>query len=375
MLRCAWLVVVLSAFAWGSGSALAQGCVGDCNGDGEVTVDEVVRGVNVALGGLELTICPAFDRDGDAVVAIDEIVAAVGFLLNGCPAIASPPLTRTATPTPTATPIPNRPPSLTPAVWYRAYVGYPVRLVLGASDPDGDALRCSATGLPSGARMDETTATIEWVPEPFSAGQHDVTVECRDPVGHATGARVVFSVAEVTSCAEPVCDPAVGCSRELVSLAAPCCPVASSVELAVPDLPCPAGRAVWVSEDIDGGFRPLHDCDLKYVRNNAQAAAEVRFKFRARCFSLDDRILLTARMETRERTPVIDDRYRVRFYEAGPDLVESRTVQFEVRPPAPFFDMQDAEANLVVTLTDGRLQTHTESLRLRLTFTPVPTPP
>ncbi len=59
-------------------------CVGDCNHDGAVTVDELVTGVNMALGGLPLDQCPVFDADGNGEVTIDEILRAVNNALNGC---------------------------------------------------------------------------------------------------------------------------------------------------------------------------------------------------------------------------------------------------------------------------------------------------
>jgi hypothetical protein len=61
-------------------------CVGDCNGDGSVTVDEIVTGVNIALGNAEVDDCPRFDRNCDGTVTVDEIVTAVSNALNGCPA-------------------------------------------------------------------------------------------------------------------------------------------------------------------------------------------------------------------------------------------------------------------------------------------------
>ena len=59
-------------------------CVGDCNGDSQVTVDEIVRGVNIALGNIQLSECPALDHKGDGAVTVDELVAAVSRALNGC---------------------------------------------------------------------------------------------------------------------------------------------------------------------------------------------------------------------------------------------------------------------------------------------------
>jgi hypothetical protein len=65
-------------------TAPRPGCVGDCNGDGEVTVDELIKGVNIALGAPLLSGCLSFDANGDGVVTVDEIVKAVNAALNSC---------------------------------------------------------------------------------------------------------------------------------------------------------------------------------------------------------------------------------------------------------------------------------------------------
>jgi hypothetical protein len=59
-------------------------CVGDCNGDGEVSVDELIRGVNIALGNAGLGQCPGFDVNGDGEVSVNELVQAVNAALGGC---------------------------------------------------------------------------------------------------------------------------------------------------------------------------------------------------------------------------------------------------------------------------------------------------
>ena len=61
-------------------------CVGDCDGRGTVTVDELVIGVNIALGNQSVTLCPAFDHDHNNRVTVDELVLGVNNALNGCPA-------------------------------------------------------------------------------------------------------------------------------------------------------------------------------------------------------------------------------------------------------------------------------------------------
>ncbi|MGH7787725.1 MAG: hypothetical protein ACRERC_12705 [Candidatus Binatia bacterium] len=62
------------------------GCAGDCDGDGHVSVGELVRAVGVALGAEGGAACPMLDGDANAVVSISEILAAVGNALRGCPA-------------------------------------------------------------------------------------------------------------------------------------------------------------------------------------------------------------------------------------------------------------------------------------------------
>ncbi len=59
-------------------------CPGDCSGDGEVAVNELIVGVNIALGNAPASTCPAFDRNGDGSVSIAELIAAVNAALNGC---------------------------------------------------------------------------------------------------------------------------------------------------------------------------------------------------------------------------------------------------------------------------------------------------
>ena len=64
--------------------APALACVGDCNADNAVSVDEIMVGVNINLGRQALDVCPAIDRDGDGAVSIDELILAVRGSLEGC---------------------------------------------------------------------------------------------------------------------------------------------------------------------------------------------------------------------------------------------------------------------------------------------------
>jgi hypothetical protein len=61
-------------------------CIGDCDGSGMVTIDELVTGVRIALGEALLSVCDAFDADGSGSVSIDELVRAVTNALDDCEA-------------------------------------------------------------------------------------------------------------------------------------------------------------------------------------------------------------------------------------------------------------------------------------------------
>lgn len=61
-------------------------CPGDCNGDGQVLVNELVSGVGILLGFADLTACPSTDSDGNGVVSVNELVGAVRSALSGCDA-------------------------------------------------------------------------------------------------------------------------------------------------------------------------------------------------------------------------------------------------------------------------------------------------
>jgi len=59
-------------------------CVGDCDNDSAISIDELVVGVRIALGEVDLTDCPSFDFDMDGEVTIDELLQGVRAALLGC---------------------------------------------------------------------------------------------------------------------------------------------------------------------------------------------------------------------------------------------------------------------------------------------------
>jgi len=102
--------VAIGAVVLSVTSATAQvPCVGDCNANGVVAINELIIGVNIALGNRPATDCPSFDSNGNGAVAVNELVQAVNAALQGCEGSAATPTpeepTATSTPEgPTATP-------------------------------------------------------------------------------------------------------------------------------------------------------------------------------------------------------------------------------------------------------------------------------
>ena len=62
----------------------ALSCAADCNGDTEVTIDEIVLAVRIAIAEAPLDECMQADRDGSGEVTIDEIISAVSAATGGC---------------------------------------------------------------------------------------------------------------------------------------------------------------------------------------------------------------------------------------------------------------------------------------------------
>jgi hypothetical protein len=60
-------------------------CPGDCNGDVQTTVEEVLTGIGIALGRVRADRCANADVNRDGGVTVDEVLASVRSTINGCP--------------------------------------------------------------------------------------------------------------------------------------------------------------------------------------------------------------------------------------------------------------------------------------------------
>jgi hypothetical protein len=61
-------------------------CAGDCNVDRQVSVDELVRGVGMALGTIAMGSCDPLDANGGGRVGVEDLVRAVNVARDGCDA-------------------------------------------------------------------------------------------------------------------------------------------------------------------------------------------------------------------------------------------------------------------------------------------------
>ena len=59
-------------------------CVGDCDGDRNVSVANLITGVNISLGRAPLSACAIFDSNGNGAVSVAELIQGVRNALEGC---------------------------------------------------------------------------------------------------------------------------------------------------------------------------------------------------------------------------------------------------------------------------------------------------
>jgi hypothetical protein len=64
--------------------ATPASCVGDCNGDNAVQINELILGITVLLGDASVSACPAIDCGEPLGLVINCAIVAVGNALNGC---------------------------------------------------------------------------------------------------------------------------------------------------------------------------------------------------------------------------------------------------------------------------------------------------
>jgi hypothetical protein len=77
-------------------------------------------------------------------------------------------------------------------------VGTNLNFTISGSDPDGDTLTYSATGLPAGATFNADTRTFEWTPGYTQAGSYNVTFAVNDGSQSATETVTITVITSVS---------------------------------------------------------------------------------------------------------------------------------------------------------------------------------
>ena len=174
--RVVLTALFLVASAMPSGLVVAQpsSIPGDCNADGSVTIDELLKGVNIALGNLPIDTCAVFDQNHDAEVTVDELIAAINAaLLQPLPTPHNT-VIRTATatdrPTPTRRPTASPTPTSNPCV--ATTPSSAISLSVPVSTSGGSKLDGASCGWGGGANAPE--AVLEYSAP--AQGVYDFTV-------------------------------------------------------------------------------------------------------------------------------------------------------------------------------------------------------
>jgi hypothetical protein len=208
--------------------AQAQTCVGDCNGDGVVLVNEIITGVNIALDAAPISACPSFDVNGDGKVTINELIVAVNNALNGCPVV--PTFTATEIDTPTSTPT-------LPAGTATATITNTIPIVINTATATATTGEGSPTPTATEApaeELGENTCTL--------ADGSDLFLQTAAPALHLAP-HGSYSI----DCGTPDADGVAACSCELIQLDVLVIPAIGDVCIN-PAPGCEAGKI-----DCDGG--------------------------------------------------------------------------------------------------------------------------
>lgn len=157
-------VCVALACAHSAQAGTIRPCIGDCNRDGSVIVNELVTGVNIALGFTAVSMCEKMDRDGSRTVSVDELVQAVNALLRGC--------LDPVTPSPTVAAPTSTPELPTPTVTVDVSTATPAATATATNTPEPTPT-ATMTNTPSLlAMLQEGGLVIHW--------RHSAATVCQD---------------------------------------------------------------------------------------------------------------------------------------------------------------------------------------------------
>lgn len=250
-------------------------------------------------------------------------------------------------------------------------------MAIAASDPEGDPLLYELVVGPRALVLssDGVAPRLFWVPTQRDIGPWFVRVQVTEQRDRGKKANVdfLFDVREATSCEAVSCTVNTGCTASLAPLELRCCDNAQGdVPHRVAELPCPQGRGLWIGRNLNEGFGTVDQCDRFRVINFGQIGATVRLNVAVRCLDASEPIVISARMRTVERELFNAPRVITRMHEDEDGFARRFGIAFPVRGPGPFFEFEDAEAELYVAAQDVAGQKLERRIRLRLTFEEIP---
>jgi len=350
-------------------SAHGQVCLGDCDGDGRIGIEDLHEVIGRALDGAARDGCVGSGSSVDEPVTIDDVVAVAARSQVGCPP------TPTPTPEPTATATINRPPVLSTRNVYRSFASFPIAIPMTAVDPDGGPLVFSTTAaLPDTASLDPSTGLFSWMPADEHVGSYVIPVTVMDSADPPLGstADLALRVLPLDACVKPVCTPAGGCQFDLEGVGTNCCADGPpNVRVPEPDVACPAGRSVHIGRNSLNGFGRLYNCDRLRAFNSGQVGVTMRFHVEIRCFDVTTGpIQIDARMETKSRLLFSRTQF-ANFTERRDGWAERLFLALPVQGPSPFFDLGEAEANFEITVIDRAGNSASDRVRVILQFEPL----
>jgi hypothetical protein len=186
--RRALAALTLAVATLGATAPARAQCVGDCNGDLMVAINELIIGVNIALGSQPASACPSFDVNGDGEVTINELITAVNNALGACP-------TGGDTPTPTATRTPTTPTGPTATATPTTPIGGScgngdIELALGETCDDGERDEGPGDPCPANCRIaacqpsgQQITVAVDFDTDPTDLLLLSLTLFVRYPDG------------------------------------------------------------------------------------------------------------------------------------------------------------------------------------------------
>jgi len=322
---------------------------GDTDGDGMMNLTDAVGLLGFLFLGDEPPYCePVADANVDGRLDLADAVYILSFLFLG--GLAPEPLDDAE-----IRQCENDAPEVPVYDVYRTFAGFPVEVALGATDPDGDALRYEVTNAVAGVDIDEATGVLRWTAGDDDIGPAYVRFRVTDDgtPQRSTDGVLIFRIAPLDPCTIPSCEPAHGCTAGLVPPTESCCSGEPEARAEEPVTGCPEGRVLYVGRNRFG-FGRLYNCDRLAVVSLDQGGDIVTLHVEARCINPVGRVTVRAWLVSGSVIVLFDETSSRAAFLRDDGFVELRSLTFFVqRGTEAIFNGGEAELAVEVTDADG----------------------